>query len=40
MTTLKHLLRGWNQVRMTDTDTFATAVLTGLMAVLALIVLV
>lgn len=40
MTSLRNLIRGWTQVTTTDTDTLATAVLTGLMAVLALIVLV
>lgn len=37
---LRHLIRGWTHVTTTDTDTLATAVLTGLMTVLALIVLV
>lgn len=40
MTTWNSLISRLNNAAMNDTDTLATAVLTGLMAVLALIVLV
>jgi hypothetical protein len=40
MNTLSTLLRRWTQAATTDSDTFATAILTGLMAVITLIVLV
>lgn len=40
MSSLHSLLSRWSKTAMDDTDTLATAVLTGLMAVLALIVLV